>query len=204
MFKELAELWWINIGVIITYYRSSHQRCSVRKDALRNFTKFTRKHLCQSLFFNKVAILINSSPFLVAALIKKKKKKNTIEPFRGFFTLIFHCNISFWASDFVTAFTFPFFVSRHSLEHSICACYPWTLTCVCLYVVKNLLNKSVISRFSVAMFVSLFLVFLSFKADIHVKQHNLKQGNYKSVNQWSQHSWPFYVLLCPPHPLKLA
>ena len=35
--------------------RSSHQRCSVRKGALRNFTKFTWKHLCQSLFFNKVA-----------------------------------------------------------------------------------------------------------------------------------------------------
>ena len=34
--------------------RSSHQRCSVRKSVLRNFTKFTGKHLCQSLFFNKV------------------------------------------------------------------------------------------------------------------------------------------------------
>ena len=36
-------------------YRSSHQRCSVRKGVLRNFTKFTGKHLRQSLFFNKVA-----------------------------------------------------------------------------------------------------------------------------------------------------
>ena len=34
---------------------ASHQRCSVRKCVLRNFTKFTGKHLCQSLFFNKVA-----------------------------------------------------------------------------------------------------------------------------------------------------
>ena len=31
------------------------QRCSVRKDVLRNFTKLTGKHLCQSLSFNKVA-----------------------------------------------------------------------------------------------------------------------------------------------------
>ena len=31
------------------------QRCSVRKGALRNFTKFTGKYLCQSLFFNKFA-----------------------------------------------------------------------------------------------------------------------------------------------------
>ena len=28
--------------------RGSHQRCSVRKGVLRNFTKFTWKHLCQS------------------------------------------------------------------------------------------------------------------------------------------------------------
>ena len=35
--------------------RSSHQRCSIWKGVLRNFIKFTGKHLCQSLFFNKVA-----------------------------------------------------------------------------------------------------------------------------------------------------
>ena len=37
------------------YYRSSHQRCSVKKGVLRNFAKFTGKHLYQSLFFNKIA-----------------------------------------------------------------------------------------------------------------------------------------------------
>ena len=36
-------------------YRSSHQRCSVRKGIFRDFAKFTVKYLCQSLFFNKVA-----------------------------------------------------------------------------------------------------------------------------------------------------
>ena len=30
------------------------QRCSLRKSVLRNFAKFTGKHLCQSQFFNKV------------------------------------------------------------------------------------------------------------------------------------------------------
>ena len=35
--------------------RSSHQRCSARKGVLRNFSKFTGKHLCQVLFYNKVA-----------------------------------------------------------------------------------------------------------------------------------------------------
>ena len=29
-------------------------RCSVRKGVLRNFAKFTGKHLCQSLSFNEV------------------------------------------------------------------------------------------------------------------------------------------------------
>ena len=40
------------------YTRSSHRRNSMRKGVLRNFAKFTGKHLCQSLFFNKVAALI--------------------------------------------------------------------------------------------------------------------------------------------------
>ena len=35
--------------------RSSHQRCSIRKGVLRNFATFTGKHLCQVLFYNKVA-----------------------------------------------------------------------------------------------------------------------------------------------------
>ena len=41
----------------LTKYRSNHQRCSMKKGALRNFTNFTGKHLCQSLFFHKVANL---------------------------------------------------------------------------------------------------------------------------------------------------
>ena len=37
-------------------FSSSHWRFSVRKGVLRNFAKLTRKHLWQSLFFNKVAV----------------------------------------------------------------------------------------------------------------------------------------------------
>ena len=50
----------------ICIYRSSHQRCSMKKGVLRNFTKFTGKQLCQSLFFNKVAGL------RPATLLKKR------------------------------------------------------------------------------------------------------------------------------------
>ena len=35
-------------------YGSSHRMCSVKKGVLRNFVKFSGKHLCQRLFFNKV------------------------------------------------------------------------------------------------------------------------------------------------------
>ena len=51
---------------IIYLVRSSHQRCSVKKDVLRNFTKLTGKHMCQSLFFNKV------SGLRAATLFKKR------------------------------------------------------------------------------------------------------------------------------------
>ena len=50
----------------ILIYRSSHQGCSIIKSVLRNFAKFTGKHLCKTLFFNKVAGL------RLATLLKKR------------------------------------------------------------------------------------------------------------------------------------
>ena len=47
---------------LASIYRSSHQKCSIKKGVLRNFTTFTGKHLSQSLLFNKVAGL--GTPFL--------------------------------------------------------------------------------------------------------------------------------------------
>ena len=35
--------------------KSNYHRCSVKKVVLKNFTKFTEKHLCPSFVFNKVA-----------------------------------------------------------------------------------------------------------------------------------------------------
>ena len=46
-----------------------------KKDVLRNFTKFTGKHLCQTLFFNKFAVLRPA---------KKKTEKETM-------TQVFSC-----------------------------------------------------------------------------------------------------------------
>ena len=42
-------------------FRSSHQSCSVKKGVLRKFAKFTGKHLCQRLFFNKAEGLATQS-----------------------------------------------------------------------------------------------------------------------------------------------
>ena len=51
---ELANICWVYIEKTNTL-RSSSQEMFCEKDVLRNFTKSTGKHLCQSLFFNKVA-----------------------------------------------------------------------------------------------------------------------------------------------------
>ena len=46
--------------------RSSHQRCSIKKGALKNFAKFKGKHLCQSLFLSEPL-----SGLRLATLLKK-------------------------------------------------------------------------------------------------------------------------------------
>ena len=44
--------------------RSSHQGYSIIKGVLRNSTKFTGKHLCQSLFFKVAGLPVNFVKFL--------------------------------------------------------------------------------------------------------------------------------------------
>ena len=39
----------------LSKFRGSHRRCSIEKGFLKNFAKFKRKHLCQSVLFNKFA-----------------------------------------------------------------------------------------------------------------------------------------------------
>ena len=50
---------WMTASMSLQYeiliVRSSHQRCSILKVVLKNSTKFTGKHLCQSPFSNKVS-----------------------------------------------------------------------------------------------------------------------------------------------------
>ena len=41
--------------VKLIQFRSSHRRCSLKQGDIKNFARLTGKHLCQSLFLNKVA-----------------------------------------------------------------------------------------------------------------------------------------------------
>ena len=45
----------LNLGAVLVWHRSSRPEMFCKKGVLRNFAKFTGKHLCQSLFSNKVA-----------------------------------------------------------------------------------------------------------------------------------------------------
>ena len=68
-------------------FRSSHRRCSVRKSVLKNVAKFTRKRLCQSLFFIKLQAEARVSFFIklqAEACDFTKKKKGTL-------TQVFSC-----------------------------------------------------------------------------------------------------------------
>ena len=62
--------WYLYCDLLVNsfsaLYRSSRWRRSIRKVVPRNFAKFTWKHLCQSLFFNKFAGLRPST------LLKKR------------------------------------------------------------------------------------------------------------------------------------
>ena len=43
------------VKYLIKINRDNHRRGSIEKGVLKSFTKFTRKHLCRSMFFNEVA-----------------------------------------------------------------------------------------------------------------------------------------------------
>ena len=60
-------------GYLTWIGRSRHRRCSIKKGVLGNFAKFTGKHLCQRLFFNKVT-------GLRPATLLKKSLWNTCFP----------------------------------------------------------------------------------------------------------------------------
>ena len=73
-----------------------------KKCVLKNFTNFTRKHLCRSLFYNQVAglnpeacnFIKNETTTLVVSCESCKIFKNTYTFFKGCFRVIASVNIS--------------------------------------------------------------------------------------------------------------
>ena len=49
--KNISEMHFNCLWIYAVPERRSHKRFSVKRGVRRNFAKFTRKHLCQSLFF---------------------------------------------------------------------------------------------------------------------------------------------------------
>ena len=68
------------LSYCLFYFRSSHQKCFIIKGVIKNFLKFTRKHLCQGLFFfpdhcsfyfqlGRIAIYLQSSHEWMAKIL---------------------------------------------------------------------------------------------------------------------------------------
>ena len=51
---EITSTWVTTRHRILSAFLAECQKCSMKKSVLKNFAKFTGKHLCQSLFFNQV------------------------------------------------------------------------------------------------------------------------------------------------------
>ena len=59
LYLFLPNSFWKSWGVrkldYLSFIQKQTRRCSIKTGAVKSFTKFTGKHLCQSIFFNKVA-----------------------------------------------------------------------------------------------------------------------------------------------------
>ena len=83
--------------------RSSHPEVFPKKSVLKKFAKFTAKHLCQSLFFNKVAGL---RP--VTLLKKRLWHRCFLVNFVKFLRTPFYIEHLVWLLlDFVTSYSDP-------------------------------------------------------------------------------------------------
>ena len=151
---------------------SSHQRCSVRKGGLRNFTKFTGKHLHQSLFFNKTA-------GLRPATLLKKSLWHRCSPVNSanFLTTPFSQNTSgrllldmAWIGAKISRSKNMGFSTQWNKRIAISHCikiqnqkmYPWSMS------TQNMQNLSWASRvYNKIKYLTLFTRALSFPPDIY-------------------------------------
>ena len=89
--------WVRDNQILFGHIRSNHQRCSVRKDILRNLAKFTGKHLRQSFFFNKYKNILKKGlwhscfPVNFAIFLRTSFLQNTFGQL-----LLAYENLCFW------------------------------------------------------------------------------------------------------------
>ena len=116
---------------VSTKFRSSHQRCSVRRGVLRNFTKFTVKHLPEFLFKNETLAQVFSCEF-------SEISKNTFSTERLWTT----ASENFDARKFCAVHNIIFTDRSHwitlQVENYLVAEFAW----LSVKKMKNLLTKS--------------------------------------------------------------
>ena len=108
--------------------RSSCGRCSIRKGVLENFAKFTGKHLCQGLFFNKVA-----ARHLQLYLKKRLCHGSFPLNFAKFPRTIFlqnTCGRLVWGSKYISD---PFFDKQHFISFKFALTYFILIEIIILY-----------------------------------------------------------------------
>ena len=86
-----------NCGVICFLTNINHQRCSIKKGVLRNFTKFTGKHLK----FLRTPFLQNISGRLLLSFSENSGIKETMN--RLIFAIIIRCyRLRLWVGCFIS------------------------------------------------------------------------------------------------------
>ena len=151
-----------DIFYIVILFRSSRPEVFCKKGVLRNFTKFSGKHLCQNLFFNKVAGLrpatllkknlwhscfpVNFAKFLRTAFLTEHLRVAVYVYFMTFMFILYLCTRNnFWRcqqklnNDWLNEwkFTWRELISadqflRHFAGLNLCGWDAW-----CLYISKE-------------------------------------------------------------------
>ena len=114
--RVLVYKFWVKDTLFLVgyaYIRNSCRRCPIKKGVLKNFTKFTAKHLRRSLIFNKVA-----------GTMKKKLwyrcfPVNFVKYSRTLFVQITSGRLLL-TSRFITRATFGMLTYNHRLVQLIC------------------------------------------------------------------------------------
>ena len=108
------------------YVRSSHLDVFCKKGALRSFSKFTGKHLRQSLFFNKVACL--KKIFLE---ISQNSRENTCASVS--FLIKLQASLQLYLKRDSDSGVFPWILQQNFAKAKYCFCYVCNQMCAIVW-----------------------------------------------------------------------